>query len=317
MKVLIKKSTTVLNKYIRVSLLTVGIIIFFSNQIVAQDTVEEKKEEKEGKQRREKVEQTWTKRTFGSNLIIDDQTVMVPIKGTLEWDIQHRFGTFTNGYDDFWGFFASSNIRLGFTYVPIENLQIGFGTTKYKHYWDFNAKYAIMKQSDNNKFPVSITYYGNITLDGRRKDDIGELYHKSDRLSFFNQIIIARKFHDYFSLQIAPSLSHFNLTQATMKNDHFALEVGARVKLSNTMNLLINYDQPLTKHTTNNPDPNVSVALEVSTSSHAFQLIFGNYYNLNPQDDNYYNTNYWLGGDGEKWKDNWRIGFNITRLWNW
>lgn len=281
----------------------------------AQD--EEAEPEDSGREKKERVERRYVKRTFNSNLLIDNQSVMVPMKGTFEWDIQHRFGTFANGYDDFWGFFASSNIRLGFSYVPVENLQIGFGITKYKSIWDFNVKYALMKQSDDNRLPISITYYGNMALDGRKKDRIGEIYNGTDRLSYFHQIILARKFHDYFSLQIAPSMTHFNLTQDYRKNDHFALAIGARVKLSSSMSLLINYDQPLTKHTSGNPDPNVSLALEVSTSSHAFQFIFGNYYYLNPQEDNYFNESNWLGGDGEKWKDNWRIGFNITRLWNW
>ena len=52
------------------------------------------------------------KNTFQSVWIIDNQTVLVPIKGTLEMDIMHRFGTWDKGYEDFWGLFASSNIRL-------------------------------------------------------------------------------------------------------------------------------------------------------------------------------------------------------------
>ena len=52
------------------------------------------------------------KNTFESVWIIDNQTVMVPLKKTFEMDIQHRFGTVENGYEDFWGFFAPSNIRL-------------------------------------------------------------------------------------------------------------------------------------------------------------------------------------------------------------
>ena len=39
------------------------------------------------------------KNTFESVWIIDNQTVMVPIKGTLEMDIMHRFGTVDKGYD--------------------------------------------------------------------------------------------------------------------------------------------------------------------------------------------------------------------------
>src|SRR3954463_14048672 len=65
------------------------------------------------------------KNTFDSQWIIDNQTVLVPIKGTFEMDFQHRFGVVKNGYKDFFGLFASSNIRLGATYVPIDKLQVG------------------------------------------------------------------------------------------------------------------------------------------------------------------------------------------------
>ena len=51
------------------------------------------------------------KNTFGSVWLIDNQTVIVPIKGTFEFDIQHRFGTVKNGISDLAGFFAPSNIR--------------------------------------------------------------------------------------------------------------------------------------------------------------------------------------------------------------
>jgi hypothetical protein len=269
------------------------------------------------KQKKEKTEQVPVKNTFGSNWIIDDQTVMVPTQGTFEWDIMHRFGTFTNGYDDFFGLYASSNIRLGFFYVPVDNLQLGFGFSKWKNMWDFNVKYALLKQSKSNRYPISITYFGNIGLDGRKAEQREEIYNGSDRMSYFHQIILARKFNDWISIQVAPSLSHYNITNEYMKNDHFALEVGVKVKLTNTLNAIINYDQPLTKHTSFNPDPNVSIGLEVCTSSHAFSIFLGNYSYLVPQENNYLNTYSWLPDDGEKWGDNWRIGFNITRLWNW
>src|ERR1035437_1566410 len=50
------------------------------------------------------------KNTFRGNLIIDNQTVMVPVKKTFEFTIQHRFGTIVNEYSDFFGLFAPANI---------------------------------------------------------------------------------------------------------------------------------------------------------------------------------------------------------------
>src|SRR5215472_7010326 len=53
------------------------------------------------------------KNTFQSQWIIDNQTILVPVKGTLEVDFQHRFGVVGNGYQDFWGLFSPSfNIRF-------------------------------------------------------------------------------------------------------------------------------------------------------------------------------------------------------------
>src|SRR6187549_730795 len=70
------------------------------------------------------------KNTFQSIWIIDNQTVLVAVKKTCEMDIRHRFGTVEKGYEDFWGFFAPSNIRLGFSYVPVNKLNVGIGVTK-------------------------------------------------------------------------------------------------------------------------------------------------------------------------------------------
>src|SRR6478609_2044345 len=58
------------------------------------------------------------KNTFAGVWLIDNQTVMVPIKGTFEFDIQHRFGTVKQGYQDFFGLFASSTIRFAASYSP-------------------------------------------------------------------------------------------------------------------------------------------------------------------------------------------------------
>jgi Membrane bound beta barrel domain (DUF5777) len=111
------------------------------------------------------------KNTFGSVWLMDNQTVMVPIKGTLEFDIQHRFGTVNKGAKDLWGFFAPSNIRLGVNYSPVSKLFVGAGITKERMQIDLNAKYALLQQTTDNKMPVSVSYFGNIVMDARDKSN--------------------------------------------------------------------------------------------------------------------------------------------------
>jgi Membrane bound beta barrel domain (DUF5777) len=274
------------------------------------------------------------KNTFQSVWIIDNQTVMVPVKGTFEMDIMHRFGTVEKGYDNFWGFFAPSNIRLGVSYAPINKLSVGIGITKDKMLWDASAKYAIITQT-KRKYPVSITYYGNVAYDTRKDADKSIFKYRSQRASFFNQLIIARKITQKLSVQVAPSISHQNSVNGyftkndstgqevftDMKHDHFAVAISGRYKLTEVTSVMINYDQPLTKHATHNPLPNLSFGLEFNTSNHSFQLFMGNYSLLNPQQNNLYSQNApfkYSNPDGTKTKGGqFLIGFNITRLWNY
>src|ERR1041385_4043811 len=61
------------------------------------------------------------KNTFQSIWIIDNQTVMVPIKKTLEFDFQHRMAVIDwgHGSQNLWGLYGEgANIRLGVNYVP-------------------------------------------------------------------------------------------------------------------------------------------------------------------------------------------------------
>jgi len=283
------------------------LITSYMNPVYSQDSTEAT----------EKPKVKPVKRTFESVWIIDNQTVMVPVKGTFEMDFQHRFGTVENGYDDFWGLFASSNIRLGFNYVPIDKLFVGVGITKYNMLWDANVKYAIIEQTTDDRWPVSVTYYGNAAIDTRPADNF---INFSDRLTYFNQIIVARKITDKFSAQIAPSHSHTNVVNGyysepgkvspERKHDHFAVALSGRYKLKTSMAVLVNYDQPITKHPSGNPHPNISFGLELSTSAHAFQFFLGNYYSLSPQQNNMYNRYDYTEGQ-------FMIGFNITRLWNY
>src|SRR6476620_5347273 len=159
------------------------------------------------------------KNTFESIWILDNQTVMVPIKKTFELDFMHRFGTIDNGYQDFFGLFAGTNIRFGFNYVPIDKLLVGVSFTEYNLTWEGYAKYALLKQTQGGSIPVSVTYYGNASID-TKSDPNGTLYpHFSDRLMYFHQLIIARKISDKFSVEVAPSVTHVNSVQGYLTGD--------------------------------------------------------------------------------------------------
>ena len=249
---------------------------------------------------------------FESSFLIDTPTNVLFSKNTLEVQMSHRFGELNDDSNDLAGFYGAANIRIGLTYGIHERLTIGFGTTKNKNYQDFNWKAAILRQTRSDKMPVSVSYYGNFAIDARSKN-LGLFTETSDRYSYFNQLIIARRFNPKLSLQVAPSVSHFNTVATTMRNDMVAIAFGGRYKISDQTSVIADYSQPLTKFRLENPPPGISLGFEFGTSAHTFQIFATNYWGIVPQ-DNYMFNNKATGLEGDKGQ--YLIGFNITRNYN-
>jgi len=257
---------------------------------------------------------------FESSFLFDNPTNVLFSKNTLEIQMSHRFGELNDDKNDLAGFYGSANIRIGLTYAIHDRLTVGFGTTKNKNYQDFNWKAALLRQTRSDKIPVSVSYYGNFAIDARSKNQ-GLFIETSDRYSFFNQLIIARRFNQKLSLQVAPSVSHYNTVATTMRNDMVAIAFGGRYKISSQTSVIADYSQPLTKMKLDNPYPGISLGFEFGTSAHTFQLFATNYWGILPQDNYMFNKKATglegtFGFGKQKKSGQYLIGFNITRNYN-
>ncbi len=258
------------------------------------------------------------KNTFYGNWIINDQSVMVPVRKTLEVTIQHRFGVIDGGYSDFYGLFTGANIRIACAYTPIDNLQFGIGITENRMQWDGNVKYALTKQALKDGCPLSVTYYGDMAVSTIPKE--GNFVSNSDRMTYFNQLIFARKVTKKLSLELTASLSYFNnvegyfatdgTIQPEMKNTQMALGGSGCYMISDQMGIVAGYNQPMTQNTTNNPHPDLSLGIQIATFTHTFQIFVCNYDQILQQDNNFYNQNDFT-------KHQFLIGFNIAKRWNY
>ncbi len=287
-------------------ILTALLIAFAINpsSLKAQDEATEKKPTE--KKAEKPVRNPWE-----AGMLIETQTDLVWKPKTLEFVIQHRFGELNSGTFDLAGLYAPSNIRIALNYGVFKNAQIGIGTTKDNKLQDLNWKYKILTQTRSGSMPIALTYYGNAEYDARDKENFGAEYKGSYRMSYFNQLILSRKFSKAISLQITGSYAHYNQIDSVftpdLKHDNFAVGLAGRVKISKQTSIIFEYDQPLTT-----PDyikPNYSIGVEMATSSHAFHLFITTYDGISPQRNLTYNTNDFFKGDI-------LIGFNITRNWN-
>ena len=240
---------------------------------------------------------------FESTSLIESQTNRVYSKGTIEMIMNHRFGL-VNGTNDMIGIWAPANIRIAVNYSITDRITVGVGTTKDNRLQDFSLKGALLRQTVDGKMPVSVTYYGNAAVSALPKE---KFYSTSDRWSFYNQIIIARKFSKAISLQIAPSYSHYNVIDAPMSNDLFAVEFGGRAKVTSDMSILLDVNQPFTSQEIA-PKSGFSLGVEFSTVGHTFQIFASNYRGIVNQQSNMFNQYDFFEGD-------YSIGFNISRTW--
>ncbi|MDY0102678.1 MAG: DUF5777 family beta-barrel protein [Lentimicrobium sp.] len=258
---------------------------------------------------------------FESGLLFDQATTTLQPSKTLEMIIQHRFGTMDNGITDLYGLWAPSNIRLGLNYSIVDNLMVGVGATKFNKMQDVRLKYNLLQQTRSNSIPVTVSLHEVIGIDGSAESKFGKNYAFSNRFSFYTEVIVSHRFNNMFSLQLAPSFTHYNSMDSIYDHDRFAISFAGRVKFSPQSSLIVSGDFPLniqgiSEHTEKVNDandilakPNICIGLEVSTSTHAFHIYLGTSQGILPQENIMFNRNDFFDG-------NIILGLNITRLWN-
>ena len=290
-----------MKKYIIGSL----ILLFGLTTTMAQDAEPVKKKDKP------------VRSPFESGILIDNQTCVIPTAKTLEMLIQHRFGTMENGISDFWGIYGlGTNIRMGFNYSILNNLMVGIGLTKKNMYTDMQVKWNILQQTRQNTIPIAVTVYGNMAIDGRNDKVFGVDYKFTNRFSYFSQLIVGRKFCDWFTFQATGSFTHYNSVDSTMNHDVIGIGFNGRVKFSPQSSFIFQYDIPLNIKSISEQlnytaaKPNFGIGYEVSTSTHAFQIFISTADGILQQDNYMYNTNDVANGFSDL-----MIGFTITRLW--
>ncbi len=280
-----------------------------------------------------------SKPAFESGLLFDQQTSNVQQKNAFEFVIQHRFGTVENGLKkDMYGLWGASNIRLGLNFTFTKNLLLGWGMTKYNKAQDFQIKYNVLEQTRSNSIPVTVTLYGDMQINCMEATDtssFGTNFKFADRLSYFSQLIISRRFNNHLSMQLAPSFTHYNWLRVDTINiksdpnlpfptkdatawehDKIGISFGVRYKISPQTSFIVAADIPLKikgiaeyKDFINPPKPNYSIGAEISTSTHAFHLFFTTSQAILPQETMMKNQN-------DFFNRQFLLGLNITRLWN-
>lgn len=247
--------------------------------------------------------------TFKATQIINTPTVQSPAKNTLQFIIMHRFGMLSDGAYALFGL-DNAEIRFGLDYGLTDRLSVGIGRSSLDKAFDANFKLKLMRQI-TEKMPVSVSFYELVTYTTLTKKSEKPFLTTLFRTAYTSQLLIARKFTSKLSLQLSPSLIHFNLVPTPQdKNNLLSLGIAGRMKITKRMSLNGEYNYlPDNQIVSSKIYNSLSLGLDMETGGHVFQFVFTNSRGMAGP--------YYLTKTVGAWeKGNIYFGFNISRSFN-
>lgn len=260
--------------------------------------------------------------TFKTTRVINAHSTETVRKGALDFRVSHRFGNIADSSfgHSFFGLASATDVLIAFEYGITDRLQVGIGRAQgagpLKELYNGNLKYKLFKQTKDNSIPISLTLYGNITLSSMRKsaDSTSLAYFQNfaHRTSYFSQIIVARKFNEWFSLELFVNYIHRNLVRPYDNNDLFTVGYAMRVKFNKRFGMIFDGYIPISGWRLNNNQLDmysipIGAGFEWETGGHVFHLNFTNSAGLLENDFIPYSNQSWSKGEV-------RFGFTISRV---
>ena len=251
--------------------------------------------------------------TFKTTRLVNMHTIECVGPHTLDFRISHRFGTLNGGSYNAWGIDGPANIRLSLEYSFDGRLMFGIGRSSHEKMVDGFLKYRLLRQTTDNKMPVSVTLFASIFYNALKDvNAISNGYDKFDpvtnRFSFAYQIMVAKKITPSLSVQLAPWMVHYNLVEKiTDRNDAYGIAGMIRLKFSKRSAITIEYAYRLPNYSKEKYYDSVGIGYELETGGHVFQIHFVNSFGIV--------ENQFLPHTNTQWNDaGIRLGFNISRV---
>ena len=260
----------------------------------------------------DKPPREFTTGTFKTTRLINFHTTEVLGKRSLDFRIMHRFGDINSGAYNAWGLDGGANIRLSLEYSHDGRFMFGIGRTSNGKIADGFLKYRLLRQTTDNKMPVSITLFTSLfyTFEKVKINGEDKFPKSTDRMSFCNQILISRKFNSRFSFELLGAMVHYNLVDAiTDKNDCFVVGAVTRFKFTKRQAITLEYGYRVNKYSNAKNYDSFGIGYDLETGGHVFQVHLTNSFGIT-ENQYFMHTN-------TAWK-NWgiRLGFNISRVFS-
>ncbi len=222
--------------------------------------------------------------------------------------VSHRFGSVSNGFDDFFGL-DNAVTRLHLIYGLSDGWNIGVSRSSYQKTYEVNTKYRLVRQREAG-FPFTLVGFNSVAINSALEKEVIPGLEFSDRLSYVTQILVSRKFSERFSFLIAPTFFYDNYLpefSGDQDKSQFAVGLGGRLKISKRISINADYAAHLNRAGDSVFEDPLSIGVDIETGGHVFQLHFTN---AQPSFESGF-----LGQANGSWGDGeFFFGFNLSRV---
>ncbi len=271
--------------------------------------------------------------TFKTSKIISAQSTETVKAGTMDFRVTHRFGNIGTqsggGGHTLYGLDNSADIRISFDFGITDNLTLGVGRSKMNELIDGLVKWRFLTQTTDNHIPFSIAFFGSMSYNPQSANQFysgtvktADFKQKEEhRFAYTSQLLIARKFGNFCSIELLPTYNHRNFVAANINpdngaeetNDLISLGIGGRIKLTKRICLVADYFYTFSKYRTNNPTnafyAPLAIGFEIETGGHVFHINYTNAAGIIENNFIPNTTDNWLKGG-------FKLGFNISRVFD-
>ncbi len=247
-----------------------------------------------------------TTATFKSSRVVNGQSIENVGVGVLDFKILHRFGAINQGGYELFGL-DQATMRMGLDYGLTKRWMFGVGRSTYQKQYDGFVKFKVLQQQTGLKeVPVGISLVSTVMYKSLRSSPNAQyIEYNTDKITYAHQLLIARKFNDYFSMQITPTIIHYNLVEkSSLPNDFKSVGISMRQRISKRVNITSEYFYRIDK-LEGYHDP-LTFGLDIETGGHVFQLHVTNSTGMTERTFINETTGSWSNKDI-------RFGFNLVR----
>lgn len=286
------------------SLQIFGLLVLISLPAFSQDDLMKMLEE----ETKDENAVDFTTATFKTTRLINGHSIENVAAGVLDFRISHRFGYISGGAYELWGLDEAS-MRLGLDYGLTKRWMIGIGRSTYQKQYDGFTKFKVLQQSTGaRKMPITFSAVASMMYKSLHFEDPTRENYYTSNLYYAGQLLIARKFSEGFSLQLMPSIVHYNLVpSANDPNDVLALGVGGRLKISKRTSVNVEYYYQIPGYKFEGTENSLAIGFDIETGGHVFQLYCTNSTGMTER-------TYIAETTGDFFSGDIRLGFTISRV---